>query len=141
MLEATRGSLTVAVAVILGFVAPAVAQTPAVEISGSYQAPYDHSIEKWFPIGWSVDVAANLNDTWGVIAQVGRAARSEGDLDIDLDLYTFGGGTRWSHRTMSRVVPLHSSSLAKHEWVAKLIFRAAKLAFRRPGGWCSPAAE
>ena len=106
MLQTTeQHSLLTAVAVVLIFAVPAVAQTPVVEVSGGYQAPYDNSIEEWFPVGWSLDVAANVNDTWGVLAQVARAARSEGELHVDLDLYTFGGGVRWSHRTTSRFVP------------------------------------
>ena len=106
MLEAKeRRSLAVAVAVIIGFVEPAVAQTPAVEVSGGYQAPYDNSIEKWFPAGWRLDVAANVNETWAVLADVGHASRSEGVLDVEVGLYTFGGGVRWSRRTVSRLVP------------------------------------
>lgn len=106
MLEATeRRSLLTAVAAVLVFTVPALAQTPVVEVSGGYQAPYDNSIAEWFPAGWSLDIAANVNSAWGLLAQVSRASRSEGELDLDLDVYTFGGGVRWSHRSTSRLVP------------------------------------
>jgi hypothetical protein len=101
-----RGTACLGAAVVLiaGMGIPAVAQTPSVEVTGGYQAPYDRAIQEWFPVGWSVDVAANISRAWAIVGEFGAAYRSDTDLDIDLDLYTFGGGLRWSRRTM-RVVP------------------------------------
>jgi hypothetical protein len=97
--------LITTVVLTAGITIPATAQTPSVEVTGGYQAPYDAAIKEWFNPGWSVDVAANITDTWAVVGEVGGAYTSNDDLATDLDLYTVGGGVRWSYRRMPRLVP------------------------------------
>jgi len=92
----TELALCAAVVLVGSMAVPTAAQTRTVEVSARYQALYDWSIEERFPVGWSGDVAANVNDSWGIVAEVGGVYRSDTDLDVDLNLFTFGGGARWS---------------------------------------------
>jgi len=101
----TRMYLAAVVALVASRAIPAEAQTPAVEVSAHYQALYDRSIQERFPVGWSGDVAVNLDGTWGIVAEIGSAYRSDTALDIDLALHTFGGGARWSVWKTARVAP------------------------------------
>jgi outer membrane protein with beta-barrel domain len=94
-----------ATVLVVSMAMPAAGQTPTVEIAGRYQALYDRAIRQRFPVGWSGDVATNINDMCGIVAEVGGVYRSDSDLDINLDLYTFGGGARWSGWRTSRVAP------------------------------------
>jgi hypothetical protein len=103
--EMGQACLGATVVFVLGCAVTAEAQTPRVEVSAGYQAPYDRSIEQWFAVGWSVDVAANLRDSWGIVGEVAGAHRTDDGLDVNLGLHTFGGGMRFSRRTMSRVLP------------------------------------
>jgi len=97
--------LCAAAVIVVGIAVPAPAQTPAVEVAARYQALYDQSIKERFPVGWSGDIAASLNPTWSIVADVGGAYRSDRDLDIDLSLHSVGGGMRWSGWRTSRVAP------------------------------------
>jgi hypothetical protein len=101
------------------------AQTPTVEVSGRYQALDDRSINERFPAGWNADVAVNIDGAWGVVAEVGGAYRSDADLAIDLTVFTFAGGSRWSGWRASRVAPF-----------AQLLLGLARLGSRAdiPGG-------
>jgi outer membrane protein with beta-barrel domain len=101
----TELSLCAAVVLVGSVAAPTAAQTRTVEVSARYQALYDWSIEERFPVGWSGDVAANIDDSWGIVAEVGGMYRSDTNLDVDLNLFTFGSGARWSGRRTSRVSP------------------------------------
>lgn len=101
----TMKACVIAAALIASTPIAAAAQTPGVEVSARYQALYDRSIRERFPVGWSGDVAVNLDGAWGVVADVGGAYTSDNDLDIDLTLHTAGGGVRWSAWRTSRVAP------------------------------------
>ena len=105
MLRRTAALSLVTGALLIGDSPPARAQEPRVEVSALYQALYDRSIRTQFPAGWAGDVAVHITDTWGVIADVGGAYRTDSDLDLSLSLFTLGGGARWAPRRTSPVAP------------------------------------
>ena len=84
---------------------PAWAQTPAVDVSGRYQALADHSIDKTFATGWSTDAAIYITSKWSAVGEIGGSYRSESELDVALTLHTLGGGARWSPWRTSRLAP------------------------------------
>jgi len=99
-------TLYLAAATLVAVIAvPAWAQTPAVELSGRYQAIDDRSIGETFPAGWSADAAVTITPTWSAVGEVGGAYRKTGDLGIALALHTFGGGARWSPWRTTHFVP------------------------------------
>jgi hypothetical protein len=84
----------------------AAAQTFRFEVSGGYQAT--RAADQIFATGWSADLASNLSDAWGVVAEISGSRRSEADADLGVDvrlsLDSFGAGIRLSKRG-TRLVP------------------------------------
>jgi hypothetical protein len=85
--------------------APAMAQvTPSVEIGLGYAYLRDEEIHESLPLGWYADIAGNLNDWVGLVAEVGGSYKTVtsglGDptLDVKLRIHTAMGGLRFSHR-------------------------------------------
>jgi hypothetical protein len=84
--------------------APAMAQvTPSVEIGLGYAYMRDEEIDESFPLGWYADIAGNVNDWLGLVAEVGGSYKTiseEGfeELDVDLSVHTAMGGLRFNHR-------------------------------------------
>ena len=99
-------SLCAVAAIGLVAVPMAAAQPSRFEVSGGYQAT--RTADQIFAVGWSADVSGNVNDAWGVVAEISGTHREEADADIGADvtlsIHSFGGGLRWSKRG-SRIVP------------------------------------
>ena len=88
------------------FASTAAAQPSLLEVSGAYQIT--RAADQTFPGGWSVDIAANPGDAWGIVGEVNGAYRVVGDRDlgdVSLSLHSVGAGTRWSRRGARRLVP------------------------------------
>lgn len=97
------------VLVLGGFVAPAWAQQPPVEISGGYQLislEPGHDTQT-LPRGWYIDLARNLTSTFAIVGQVGGNYRNRELLGSELRfrMHEFMGGIRASSRASSTVVP------------------------------------
>jgi hypothetical protein len=96
----------VAAILLLVFSHSSAAQTSRIDISGGYQIT--RVSDQILPIGWTADIAARLNSTWRIVAEVSRAHRTETDeelgADVTLSLSSFAAGARWS-RGSSRIVP------------------------------------
>jgi hypothetical protein len=84
----------------------AAAQSSRFDVSGGYQTT--RAADQIFAAGWSADVSSNLNDVWGIVAEISGTHREEADADLGADvtlsIHSFGGGLRWSKRG-SRIVP------------------------------------
>jgi hypothetical protein len=97
----------VIVALALAVAETAAAQTSRFEVSGGYQTT--RTADQTLPIGWSADIATNLNRTWSVVGEINGAYKIEQDedlgVDVKLSLHSLGGGARWSSRVASRLVP------------------------------------
>lgn len=88
--------------------APALAQvTPSVEIGLGYAYLRDEEIGESgesLPLGWYADIAGNLNDWLGLVAEVGGSYKTitsglgDPTLDLKLRIHTAMGGLRFSHR-------------------------------------------
>ena len=100
-------SVCVAAALGLAVADTAAAQVPRFEVSGGYQTAY--LPVQTLRVGWSADVAANLNAVWSIVGEVSGAYRTEEDetlgADVRLSLQTFEAGARWSSRGTTRIVP------------------------------------
>lgn len=85
----------------------AVAQAPALEVSGGYQGT--RATDQALPAGWSADVAGRLNATWSVVGEASGSYRTEGDedlgVDVGLSVHSLAAGLRWSRRPGNRIVP------------------------------------
>ena len=61
------------------------------------------------PVGWSADIATNLNGTWSLVGEVSGAYRIKKDedlgVDVRLSIHSLGVGARWSRRAATRVIP------------------------------------
>ena len=136
----TKPYLCAVVILVVSMAKPAGAQTPGVEVSASYQALYDRSIEQRFPAGWNVDVATNINDMWGIVAEVGGVYRSDNDLDVDLDLKTFGGGARWSGWRTSRLAPFAQLVLGWARMGSRATFAGGEIRLSQTKLMLEPAA-
>lgn len=82
---------------------PAMAQvTPSVEIGLGYAYLRDEEIHESLPLGWYADIAGNLSDWLGLVAEVGGSYKTVhadiGDFDIKFRVHTAMGGLRFSHR-------------------------------------------
>jgi hypothetical protein len=100
----------IAIATVALSMTPAAAQTPAVEVSGGYQ--YTHVPDLNLAVGWFGDVAANINDAFGVVAEVSGAhttmterVSSSQSVDVELTLLTYMGGIRAASHANPKVVP------------------------------------
>ena len=80
-----------AVVVASGLAEQAMAQAPALEVSGGYQGT--RATDQALPAGWSADVAGRLNATWSVVGEASGSYR------------TGGRGSRRGRRTV-RPLPL-----------------------------------
>jgi hypothetical protein len=103
--------------VLVGIPVSAAAQdAPRVEISAGW--PLLISFEELssqfngvFPLGWYGDVAVTLSDGISVVGDVAGSYRHIDESspttqsDIDIRLYTFMGGVRFSNRSHARIVP------------------------------------
>ena len=85
--------------------APAMAQvTPSVEIGLGYAYLRDEEIDKSLPLGWYADIAGNVNDWLGLVAEVGgnyktiKSGLGDETLDVKLRVHTAMGGLRFSRR-------------------------------------------
>jgi hypothetical protein len=84
--------------------APAMAQvTPSVEIGLGYAYMRDEEIDESFPLGWYADIAGNVNDWLGLVAEVGGSYKTiseEGfeEFDVDVSVHTLMGGLRLNRR-------------------------------------------
>jgi Outer membrane protein beta-barrel domain len=85
--------------------APAMAQvTPSVEIGLGYAYLRDEEIDESLPLGWYADIAGNLNDWLGLVAEVGGSYKTVEsglggpEFDVKLRIHTAMGGLRFSHR-------------------------------------------
>lgn len=91
----------------LAVVHSATAQTSRVEVSSGYETT--RVADQTLPIGWSLDIATNLNGPWSVVGEVSGAYKVEEDRDLGTDvrlsLYSLGTGARWSSRVATRIVP------------------------------------
>lgn len=102
-------ALSVFAVAALGLIAVpgAAAQPSRFDVSGGYQAT--RTADQTFALGWSADVSSNLNDAWGIVAEVSGTRRDEADADLGVDvrlsLYSLGAGMRWSGRGAARIVP------------------------------------
>jgi opacity protein-like surface antigen len=106
--EGNRMSKTLCLlAVLLALANPASAQelTPAGDISGGYAFLRDNDLEENLH-GWMVSVAGNLSRVFGIVGEVGGNSKTYEYLgtDVDLAVYSFMGGARFSART-PRVTP------------------------------------
>jgi hypothetical protein len=85
----------------------AAAQPSRFEVSGGYQTT--RVADQTLPIGWSADIATNLNRIWSVVGEVSGAYRIEQDedlgVDVKLSVHSLGTGARWSRRVAPRFVP------------------------------------
>jgi hypothetical protein len=102
---------------LLSVPAAAAAQNaPPVEISTGWQLliPFQElssQFEGLFPLGWYGDVAINLTDTISVVGDIAGSYRHIEESsptiedEIDIRLYTFMGGVRFSNRSHPRIVP------------------------------------
>ena len=110
--------LGVCLGLVVGVVAPARAQTtPRAEVSGGYQLLNlsGGGESESFPKGWYADVAGNLNQTWGVVFEVGGNYKSQtatatvgritATATADIKLHEFMGGVRVASRKNPTVVP------------------------------------
>ena len=92
---------------VLVLASTAAAQPSRVEVSGGYQVT--RAADQTFPAGWSLDIAANLNDAWGIVGEASGAYRAASDsdlgVDVNLSIHTVGAGARWSRRGAGRIVP------------------------------------
>ena len=98
---------------VLGCFSSVSAQPPKVEVSGGYQVL--RALDKTFPAGWYVDVAADLNPWFGIVGEVGGAYKSESrrisinrTADVTSKLHTFMAGVRLSARINPRIVLFHN---------------------------------
>jgi opacity protein-like surface antigen len=83
---------------VVGFAAPAAAQTPKAEVSVGYhwlgaKSSGDDEWEK-FPAGWYADVAGNVSDTVSIVGQVTGNYKTfddpDGEFKLKLHSYMFG---------------------------------------------------
>jgi hypothetical protein len=103
----TARTLSACAIATLSLAAPdAAAQSSRFDVSGGYQTT--RAADQIFAAGWSADVSSNLNDVWGIVAEISGTDRDEADADfgadVTLSIHSFGGGLRWSKRG-SRIVP------------------------------------
>lgn len=98
-------ALWIATASVLGWAAPAFAQTPVTEFQIAYQAL--HFPDTWLARGINVDGAANINSVVGLVFEVGGVKKTSDDtgLDITVSVTNFGAGLRFSSRSSARVTP------------------------------------
>ena len=86
---------------------PAAAQTARVEASAGYEVARlaGHTL----PVGWSADIAVQLNEAWAAVGEFSGAYRTLDHADlgtgVGLSLYTVAGGGRWSVRVGRRIAP------------------------------------
>ena len=110
--------LGVCLGLVVGLAAPATAQTtPRAEASGGYQflSLSSGGESEPFPKGWYVDLAGNLNQTWGVVFEVGGNYKSQTETatvgritataTADIKLHEFMGGVRAASRKNPTVAP------------------------------------
>jgi len=103
--------------VLVSIPTPAAAQNaPRVEISAGWRLlqsfeELSSRFDGMFPLGWYGDVAITVTDTISVVGDVAGAyrrieeSRPTTEFDIDIRLYTFMGGVRFSNRRHVRIVP------------------------------------
>ena len=91
----------------LGLAETAAAQFSRFDVSGGYQ--FARTGDQALPIGWSADIATNLNGTWSIVGEVSGAYRIEEDedlgVDVRLSVHSLGAGARWSSRVATRIIP------------------------------------
>jgi Outer membrane protein beta-barrel domain len=93
------GNACVAAVVALASVGSAEAQE-RIEVSGGYQVT--RVPNQVLPVGWSADIAGNLNDAWSIVGEAAGAYKKERNEDLEADvklsIHTVGTGPRWSRR-------------------------------------------
>jgi hypothetical protein len=91
---------------VFAFARTGTAQFPRFEVAGGYQ--YVRTDDQTLPVGWSADVAANLNRSWSMVAEAGGAYKRVPDQDlgsdVSLSIQSYGAGARWSLRRTA-IVP------------------------------------
>src|SRR5437867_12609401 len=95
-----RARLTATLLLLLAC-APAIAQdTPSVEIGVGYAYLRDQELKESFPLGWYADIAGNIGDSLGLVAEVGGSYKTvAGDVeDIKLSVHALMGGVRLTRR-------------------------------------------
>jgi hypothetical protein len=83
---------------------PAFAQS--FDLSGGFQFMRDQEIEENFP-GWFAQVGGNVTPTFGIVGEVAGGTKTYTVLGTDLDLtvYSFMGGPRFSGPRSAPVIP------------------------------------
>lgn len=131
MKQPAKSAWLTAVALALGIVSPAAAQTRKVDVSGGYQ--FTRSISEGsdstnIPTGWYADVAGHLSSMFSLVFEVTGAYKTENlserisptlsvSAEANARLHTFMGGARVSaHPTNPTIVPF-----------AQVLFGAARL--------------
>jgi opacity protein-like surface antigen len=69
---------------------------PKMELFGGYSYLREDFLEKNFPLGWNVSLAANVTPSLGLVADVGGHYQTE--EGIDFSIHNFLGGLRFSYR-------------------------------------------
>jgi hypothetical protein len=98
-----------ACALCAGAATPALAQTPAAELSAGYQ--FTRTPDLNLPLGWYVDVAGNVAPMFAIVGEVSGAYKSEtmsvgtSSIDATVRLHTFMGGVRVAAHSNAKAVP------------------------------------
>ena len=103
------GLLGLSAVLMMGAVTPARAQTtatfPTYEVTGGYQVL--HVPDNWFPFGLNLDGAFNVNESVGLVGEIGWVMDSDDEDGVDVNVhgFNFGVGPRFNVRTTGQVWP------------------------------------
>lgn len=77
-----------------------------IDLSGGFQLMRDQDIEENFP-GWFAQIGGNITPTFGLVGEVGAGTKTYTLLgtDVDLTVYSFLAGPRFSGPRSKTVVP------------------------------------
>jgi hypothetical protein len=96
-------------AVLIGLARPVKAQdAPKLEFGAGYQYMHDNHSSTGYPAGWAAFIGADPVSWFGIVGEVSgshKTLASAGATDLDINLYTFLAGPKFTATSKAPVAP------------------------------------